>query len=488
MPNENHLDEDMAIRTLDLVPFSFQSFFVEFLGGLVPGVLFLLFAFIALAPTIDLLFSEKPRLPDDLIVAMIAKTKDTQAIIWPLLSLIGILVAYVVGHLFYRLEPKKPDQASLKRITRQLRLRSDFQKDVFATSLTQLIWLKCRYTWGRLTRTVPATQERLSHDQYDAILQEDYACTTSSCEFPYLYLKKYLLKRGHCHLVSLVPWDPKVPETARHRSKTYINLLKIRLTYHHPKKCGSVVRNEAHVRLASSTWYVARSLKRICVLGLLIWLVPLCVRLHSDDKGQILHVLHTFWPTLVPAFFIFGMAWYGKRKVEDILHYQRLREVCFVLETAFTAFRETPHLLKPPFDGFPGVDTGNASERKKGTDLQPQISQTEFGSITVDGEKLDYDIVIRLSGSVEKREKKLSEEQHDTFHAVSLAEAEHIFDNGTKRVIIGSGQNGNVRMSEEAARFFKDNGCSVELHPTPEAIQIWNQADGQTIGMFHVTC
>jgi hypothetical protein len=60
--------------------------------------------------------------------------------------------------------------------------------------------------------------------------------------------------------------------------------------------------------------------------------------------------------------------------------------------------------------------------------MQPHIQNTEFGFITLDGEELDHDIVIRLSGNVKKRKKKLSKEKYGTSHTVSLAEAEHIFD------------------------------------------------------------
>ena len=120
--------------------------------------------------------------------------------------------------------------------------------------------------------------------------------------------------------------------------------------------------------------------------------------------------------------------------------------------------------------------------------MQPHIQNTEFGSITVDDEVLDHDIVIRLSGKVKKRKKKLSKEQYSTSHTVSLAEAEHIFDEGAERLIVGSGQHDSVRLSEEAERYFGEKGCTVELHPTPEAIRVWNEAEGKTIGMFHVTC
>jgi len=41
-----------------------------------------------------------------------------------------------------------------------------------------------------------------------------------------------------------------------------------------------------------------------------------------------------------------------------------------------------------------------------------QIDRTQFGSITIDGKNYEHDVVIRLSGKVEKRQKKLSKEQY----------------------------------------------------------------------------
>jgi hypothetical protein len=79
------------------------------------------------------------------------------------------------------------------------------------------------------------------------------------------------------------------------------------------------------------------------------------MKLSSEGSSHFVPVFHTFLPALIPPLFIFGMACYGKRKIEDILHYQRLREVCFVLETAYTAFRDSPELLKPPFNDFPNL-------------------------------------------------------------------------------------------------------------------------------------
>ena len=120
--------------------------------------------------------------------------------------------------------------------------------------------------------------------------------------------------------------------------------------------------------------------------------------------------------------------------------------------------------------------------------MEPTIQGTEFGSITVDNKVYDHDVVIRLSGKVKKRKKKLSKKEYGTSHTVSLAEAEHIYREGAERLIIGTGQEGNVKLSKEADDYFKAKQCEVQLSPTPDAVKAWNQAEGKTIGVFHVTC
>ena len=120
--------------------------------------------------------------------------------------------------------------------------------------------------------------------------------------------------------------------------------------------------------------------------------------------------------------------------------------------------------------------------------MKPTIDRTKFGSITVDGETYEHDIVIRLSGRVKKRKKKLSKQQYGTSHTVSLAEAKHIYDDGAELVIVGTGQHGILKLSDEAKGFFKDHGCKVRAVPTPDAAKAWNEAEGKVIGMFHVTC
>lgn len=120
--------------------------------------------------------------------------------------------------------------------------------------------------------------------------------------------------------------------------------------------------------------------------------------------------------------------------------------------------------------------------------MEPKIDRTMFGSVTVDGQTYDRDIIIRLGGNIKKRKKKLSKAIYGTSHTISLDEAKHVYQKGAERLVVGAGQYGMVELSEEAAAYFEQQGCQVDLLPMKEALEAWNEAEGAVIGLFHVTC
>jgi hypothetical protein len=120
--------------------------------------------------------------------------------------------------------------------------------------------------------------------------------------------------------------------------------------------------------------------------------------------------------------------------------------------------------------------------------VKPKIRGTDFGSIGIGGEVYRHDVLIRLGGKVKKRKKKLSKAVYGTSHIVSLNEAKHIYEKGAELLIVGTGQYGLVQLSDEAAKYFERKKCRVKLRLTPEAVQVWNEAKGDVIGLFHVTC
>jgi hypothetical protein len=120
--------------------------------------------------------------------------------------------------------------------------------------------------------------------------------------------------------------------------------------------------------------------------------------------------------------------------------------------------------------------------------MKPKIDKTKFGSITVAGTVFEHDVLIRLNGRVKKRKKKLSKAIYGTSHIISLDEARHVYEKGAERLIVGTGQQSLVELSDEAAGYFQRKKCHVDLLPTKKAIKAWNDAQGAVLGLFHVTC
>jgi len=73
-----------------------------------------------------------------------------------------------------------------------------------------------------------------------------------------------------------------------------------------------------------------------------------------------------------------------------------------------------------------------------------KIDGARFGSITIDGETYSHDVLIRLDGTVKKRKKKLSKAVYGTSHRISLEEAQHVYQEGAERLIVGTGHTGRV--------------------------------------------
>ena len=84
-----------------------------------------------------------------------------------------------------------------------------------------------------------------------------------------------------------------------------------------------------------------------------------------------------------------------------------------------------------------------------------EIERTTFGTITIDGKTYEHDVIIRLSGEVAKRKKKLSKKYYGTSHVLSKDEAKFVFENGCEQLILGSGQMGNVHYRRKLRRILR---------------------------------
>ena len=269
---------------------------VDFFGSLMPGILFtgisillVLTVFYSSIETINLIFqhNSSSEISINTFVNFFYTIIDNFHFE---LSIFLLVFSYVLGYIFYRQELRIPDQASFNRIKKKQKI------------------------------------------------EEWVAQNVEEVEYPYDHIYRYLDSRGLLHLSKMVPWSIKNGENIK-RTKYFINILKIRLLYFNPDKCTDIIRNEAHIRLSSTTWYLLYKIKTICWVSLGF---PFITLILSIIRNQIICFPKNL-EYIMPIFIIFTIYLLIVRSIctiEKFFHYQRLREIIFVLETAYNLFRE----------------------------------------------------------------------------------------------------------------------------------------------------
>jgi len=111
----------------------------------------------------------------------------------------------------------------------------------------------------------------------------------------------------------------------------------------------------------------------------------------------------------------------------------------------------------------------------------------EFGSIEVDGQKYEHDIVID-GGDVRKRKKKLSKSYRAEFGHTPLS-ADEDLPWGGNRLIIGTGAYGSLPIMTEVIEEASRRGVAVDAVPTEEACLLITGSDARDVhAVLHVTC
>jgi hypothetical protein len=115
-----------------------------------------------------------------------------------------------------------------------------------------------------------------------------------------------------------------------------------------------------------------------------------------------------------------------------------------------------------------------------------RIEGYSFGSIRIDGETYEYDVVIDR-GEVSKRKKKASKLFRGEFGHTPLSAAENI-PWKCERLVVGTGEHGALPVMDEVTREAKRRTIKLVLLPTPKAIELLNPSPAQTNAILHLTC
>jgi hypothetical protein len=115
-----------------------------------------------------------------------------------------------------------------------------------------------------------------------------------------------------------------------------------------------------------------------------------------------------------------------------------------------------------------------------------RIEGFSFGSIRIDGESYDYDVVVDR-GEVRKRKKKASKGFREEFGHTPLSVEEPI-PWKCKRLVVGTGANGAMPVMKEVVREAERRQVELLVLPTEKAIEFLNHHPQDTNAILHITC
>lgn len=324
-------------RTPEREPFLgaiLREFVVDFLGILVPG-----FGFTAaLVPALILPFIASIYTPYAIIFLAPQDVREVFAGLGYLFDLFKVELilavmafSYVVGSVFFRLDPKIPDARSYWRLDAYDKKTGpvDYGVEESGPIKSNIIWvwkyLKEKFDYHilqsiSLDYAVSALNERLK-------TAREYKADVSTIDFPYPKLKKYLEERNFADLAGYISWEPTGKEEMKKRSKVFINRLKMRLEILYPSHYTRIARNEAHIRLASSSWFACCFIIKMSIIGISLCVILTFVFLIYNPQ---IRTLANLYAGIFPVATIFAAVWM-KDHIERSFHYMRIREVVYVL-------------------------------------------------------------------------------------------------------------------------------------------------------------
>ena len=119
------------------------------------------------------------------------------------------------------------------------------------------------------------------------------------------------------------------------------------------------------------------------------------------------------------------------------------------------------------------------------------IEEYKFGSITIDGKTHSYDVEVRWTGEALKWWRKES-------HIIDIDDIQRAIEAGPETIVIGTGESGVAKVTEEAQNFIKEKGIKLVIDLTEQATKTFNiineeseEEEGEqdrVIGLFHLTC
>ncbi|MBN2331413.1 MAG: hypothetical protein JXC85_06365 [Candidatus Aenigmarchaeota archaeon] len=110
------------------------------------------------------------------------------------------------------------------------------------------------------------------------------------------------------------------------------------------------------------------------------------------------------------------------------------------------------------------------------------VEYKKFGEITINGQVYYSDMTVYWNGKIAYRGKE---------HVIEFGEFMKILKSEPEIVVIGKGDEGVLKISEEVLQWAKGKSVDLYFERTAKAADIFNAFANQgkrVVGIFHVTC
>lgn len=107
-----------------------------------------------------------------------------------------------------------------------------------------------------------------------------------------------------------------------------------------------------------------------------------------------------------------------------------------------------------------------------------------FGHIGWDGKDHPFDVVVDTRGQITERGSR------DNNHLLEADELLHYLSPNTKKLIVGTGDSGVLKLAEDSKKLLDERGVQLIAVLSKEAIKLYNneQDKEHTTALIHSTC
>jgi glucokinase len=119
------------------------------------------------------------------------------------------------------------------------------------------------------------------------------------------------------------------------------------------------------------------------------------------------------------------------------------------------------------------------------TPSYPEVKLDSAGALSAGGKDYDRDIYVRVNGKVKKRKAHKAEKQTGSPMRVGLKEIRKVCRGGPEVVFVGTGDDGQLTLTDDAQLFLRRRAIALEQLPTRKAVKAFNKSKLHKAGVFH---